>query len=156
MGRQIESDIGNLKRRDHECLPREASVQKVNQTVWQNHLPADAGASDEQECLVPFSHHFAFNDPRKMSVAPIIHVLVRRTGNGVPVYRRIAEQNPNAPGRRNRLIESANVGEELLIDRRRPYTADDGGVLPYLLEFLPSDMLACDVAIDHPLVTRVS
>src|SRR5258708_1054702 len=155
-GRQIESDIGNRNRRDHECFPREASVQKVNQAIWQYHLPADVGTSDEQECLVPFSHHFAFNDRRKMSVAPIIHVLVRRTGDGVPVYRRIAEQNSNAPGGRNRLIESTNVGEEVFIDRRRPYAADLRGVLPYLLEFLATDRLACDVAVDHPLVTRVS
>ena len=155
-GRNRRFHRPDIDRRDDQRLTRKTGVQEVDQAVRKDDLPADVSSSDEDQGLSACIAHLSLDNPGKMRVTPIVHVVVRRACDLTPVDRWVTKQHAKSLGRWEHAIDGANVREHLLVHRQRPDVADLCRVLPCSPQGVSLDSSSSDVAIDNILITGVA
>jgi hypothetical protein len=128
----------------------------MNQAIGKQHFPAEVRAANPQEGPAPFLDHLLFDHPRKMCVAPIVHVLVGGSPDGAPVNRRVTEQDADSLAERECSVQGSDLTQQAFVHRCRPDTGHDGRVLPYLGQLITVHRFACHVAIGDVLIPGIA
>ena len=152
---RVHRDAG-VEDRDHAGPARKTRIEQVNKAVRKHDVATEMRPSEQEQRLLGPIHDLALYDVCKMSVAPVVHVLVGRVAYDRPVDRWVAEYHADLLADRQPGIQGADRFEHLLIHRRRPNTRDYRRVFPNPLELIMCDTFTGHIAVGNVLITSIA